>query len=34
MWPMRKYDSECNNKCILNRETVRIPGYNVHEYKN
>jgi len=30
VWPMRKYDSECNNECILNRETVRIPGYNVN----
>jgi len=31
MWPMRKYDAECNNECILNRETVHIPGYNVDD---
>lgn len=31
MWPMKHPKYECKNECILTRQTIRIPGYNVHE---
>jgi hypothetical protein len=31
VWPMKHCNQACTNECIQTRQTVRIPGYNVHD---